>query len=482
MPKRKPSPRRKSAETPRSPRDRLAEIRAEIRDVQQQIEAKRRDGRVIRTAEDFQSMERAIATLTDRLSALLMAEATQAALDDAENRRQARSWAQGAGRTLKDQGRRDVTLRTTCGPITVRATYFSRRCDRDKAGKGMYPMLRLWGVQDRCSAAVASEVSKLVAMLGSLEEVEQVLSDRGQPLDFKTIRAIAYRFATRARAAQRVGGLNWGETVAGRRVVLSTDGGRIRIRTTKRGPRTAKGRNRYRTDWREPKLLIIYVVDEKGQMDREFLAVIDGTLGGPDAIFKLMEFYLRELGITQADKVLFVADGARWIWNRAGAMLRRLGVGPDRIEEVVDSYHAVEHLGKIAALQRRWTGPERQQWTRRQRRRLLKGQVAEVQAAIDEVCGRRASPAMKRERNYFKRNAGQKRMDYARIAALKLPIGSGAIESTIRRVVNLRLKGASIYWHKQSAEAVLLLRSYYKAGRWNHLEEQALTIARGAAA
>jgi hypothetical protein len=56
-----------------------------------------------------------------------------------------------------------------------------------------------------------------------------------------------------------------------------------------------------------------------------------------------------------------------------------------------------------------------------------------------------------------------------------LPIGSGAIESAIRRVVNLRLKGASIYWQKKSAEAVLLLRSYYKAGRWNHLERQALT-------
>src|SRR3954454_1226034 len=155
----------------------------------------------------------------------------------------------------------------------------------------IYPMLLIWGVQDSCSAAVASEISKLVAMLGSLEEVEQVLFDRGWPLDLKTIRAIAYRFATRARAAQRVGGLNWGETVAGRRVVVSTDGGRIRIRTTKRGPKTAKGRNRYRTDWREPKLLIIYVADEKGQMDRDFLAVIDGTLGGPDAIFKLMEFY-----------------------------------------------------------------------------------------------------------------------------------------------------------------------------------------------
>jgi len=73
-------------------------------------------------------------------------------------------------------------------------------------------------------------------------------------------------------------------------------------------------------------------------------------------------------------------------------------------------------------------------------------------------------------------------MDYARLAASKMPIGSGVIESTIRRVVNLQLKGASIYWHKKSAEAVLLLRSYYKAGRWNHLERQALTITtRGAA-
>ena len=262
MPKRKPSQRRKPEETPQRPRDRLAEIRAEIRDVQQQIETKRRDGRVIRTAEDFKSWELAIATLTNRLSALLMAEATQAALDDSENRRQARSLAQGAGHTVKDQGRRDVTLRTACGRVIVRATYFSRSCDRSKASKGMYPMLLLWGVQDRCTAAIASEISKLVAMLGSLEEVEQVLSDRGQPLDFKTIRTIAYRFATRARAAQRAGALDWGETVAGRRVVVSTDGGRIRIRTTKRGPKTAKGRNRYRTDWREPKLLIIYVADE----------------------------------------------------------------------------------------------------------------------------------------------------------------------------------------------------------------------------
>jgi len=145
-------------------------------------------------------------------------------------------------------------------------------------------------------------------------------------------------------------------------------------------------------------------------------------------------------------------------------------------------FRAVEHLSKIAALQRRWTAAERQAWIGRQRRRLLKGRIEEVQAAIDAVCGSRPGKALKRERDYFKRNGGEGRMEYARMAALKLPIGSGAIESAIRRVVNLRLKGPSIYWPKTSAEAVLLLRSYYKAGRWNHLERQALTTPTGSAA
>ena len=62
-----------------------------------------------------------------------------------------------------------------------------------------------------------------------------------------------------------------------------------------------------------------------------------------------MAFSPRELGITTTDKVLFVAEGARGIWDRVGTMLRRLGVKPDQIEEVVDVSHAVKHLGTITA-------------------------------------------------------------------------------------------------------------------------------------
>ena len=52
-------------------------------------------------------------------------------------------------------------------------------------------------------------------------------------------------------------------------------------------------------------------------------------------------------------------------------------------------------------------------------------------------------------------------------------MGSGAVESAIRRVVNLRIKGASIYWLEESVEGILLLRSFYKSNRWWCLERMA---------
>ena len=62
------------------------------------------------------------------------------------------------------------------------------------------------------------------------------------------------------------------------------------------------------------------------------------------------------------------------------------------------------------------------------------------------------------------------------MAELGLPLGSGAIESAVRRVVNLRIKGPGIFWKKENADAILLLRSYFKAGRWNLLKQMAISV------
>ncbi len=81
------------------------------------------------------------------------------------------------------------------------------------------------------------------------------------------------------------------DTVAGRRVVISSDGGRLRLRETKRGPKTKKGRGRYTGAWREPKVLVVYVVDAEGKREARFVPVMDATLKGPDAVFALLRTY-----------------------------------------------------------------------------------------------------------------------------------------------------------------------------------------------
>ena len=53
------------------------------------------------------------------------------------------------------------------------------------------------------------------------------------------------------------------------------------------------------------------------------------------------------------------------------------------------------------------------------------------------------------------------------------PLGSGAVESAIRRVINLRLKGNGIYWREENAEAMLVLRAAALTGRWQETMERA---------
>jgi hypothetical protein len=430
--------------------------------------------RLVTSPDELEALEREIRQRTDRLGSLLVGYHLQQALDSAalqaEQEQLVRQWP----KPLKNDGRVKVGIRTAHGmAVSVWVTYYRRKGQR-RAGKrdaGVYAGLVLLGIYDRCTPALAAEVSLLGAMLGSLDEAQAVLTDRGIALDTKTVRLIAYRYAARARLEQQLDTAVFEDTVAGRRVVISSDGGRLRLRETKRGPKTKKGRRRYTGAWREPKVLIIYVVDAAGKREARFAPVIDATLQGPDAVFALLRTYLQRLEITQADQVLFIADGAPWIWKRVPLLVHALGLPAEQVHELLDFYHTVQRLGQVAALRKDWSAKARTRWRTQQRHLLLQGEVAQVIAAMQVLCRGRHSKAIRTHLNYFIRN--QSRMAYAKLMALKLPIGSGAIESTVRRVVNLRLKGPSIFWCRASAEAILLLRSYYKAGRWNLLKHMA---------
>jgi len=377
---------------------------------------------------------------------------------------------------LKSEGKKKVTIRTSSGSsIEVLVRYHRHHYDRSRSNRkrrkrqaGLYAGLVLLGIHERSTPLLSSEVGMFTALLGSLSETQAILAHRGVELDVKTIRLLAYRSVQRARMMQRMGHFGFGEedTLKGLRVVVSSDGGRVRLREKKRGPKTKKRRNRYKGAWREPKLLLIYVVDAEGKQSQCFAPIIDGIIRGPDAFFALLGSYLRQLDVQEVEQLLFISDGATWIWNRAPALINSLGIDSSRVHFLLDFYHATEHLSRVASLRKGWTAKERKRWFNKQRKLLIHGKVDKVIEAVSLLCRGRNSKGMRTERGYFRKH--RQHMAYDRVAALKLPIGSGSMESAIRRVVNLRLKGPSTFWCKENAEAVLMLRSYFKAGRWKN--------------
>ena len=428
------------------------------------------------TPDALEQLERSLREAMNDLAALLLQKHLQASLDTDELKAQEANLIKSCPGKLKNEGLVTVQIYTLSGLlIQVRVRYYRRSCDRRKGKRyrGIYAGLLLLGVHERCTPLLGSTLSMWSSLLSSFAEVRQVLSDQGGILGIKVIRRLTYRYAERARLMQEAGAfrLAEGESIAGKRVVVSTDGGRIRMRENKRGKKTQKGRTRYKGAWREPKLLIIYVVDEEGRLEKSFAPIIDGNLKGPDGVFQLIYDYLKAIDITQADQVLFVADGAHWIWNRVPLIVKKLGLKAEQVYELLDFYHAVEHLGKVAGLRKAWSDKERKAWIRKQRRLLSEGQAEKVIDAVRVICKGRNGKAIRTERNYFIRN--KHRLAYPVIKELKLPLGSGAIESSVRRVINLRLKGPCIFWHKENAAKMMMLRSYYKSGRWNLLKNMA---------
>jgi hypothetical protein len=328
-----------------------------------------------------------------------------------------------------------------------------------------------WGIDARGTPALAAEVSRLAALLGSVDAAPDVLVARGVKRDTQTGRPSAYRYGARARLAQQSANTAVEDRVAGRRVGVSREGGRRPLRDTQRGPKTQTGRWRDTGAGRASPVRMGYVVATEGQRGARLAPVLDAMRQGPEAGVALLRPSWPRLGITQAAQGLGIADGAPWLWHRGPLLVWALGWAAAQGHERLAFEHAAPHRGQVAALRTDWRAQARRRGRHQQRRGGRRGPVAQVMAAVRDLCRGRNRQALRPPRDSFVKP--QSRMGYAERMALPLPIGSGAIERTVRRGVNLRLKGPSLFWCRASAEAMLLLRSYDKAGRWNLVKRMA---------
>jgi hypothetical protein len=316
-------------------------------------------------------------------------------------------------------------------------------------------------------------VGRLTALLPSIELARDELRQRGPTLDEKTVHRMARQLGaevltTRTRDLQgwRDGQFAPGQEMVGQHVVAQVDGGRVRIRTQIEAKKRkgVKHRRKIRVEWREPKLLILYLSDRKGRMLKGTRPWIDGTLNGPDHLMELLAFHLHRLGAARAKAVSFVSDGAPWIWNRLDWVVGRVGLDSKRVERILDCCHATHHIS-LALQALGLPEGERAATYQSLRQQLRAGRSRDVVATLRKMAeGQPADSGVWTEIEYLNKHEAHLRYDW--FGYRGRPRGSGAVESAIRRVINLRLKGNGIYWKQENAEAMLVLRAAALTGRW----------------
>ncbi len=407
-----------------------------------------------------------------------------------------------AGLNYNREGFRDVTI-TLVGNVQVEvSTPYKLARNRKKRpgrkrkhgkrgkseGQGFYPVLQLLGIDKGQSPLVRCRVSQAATQLPSFEQAKQIVGWLGLDFDAKRIRKISERFcriglAVREARLTRLaeGTLPAGEVLKGKRVVIAVDGGRMKIRRTyRRGRKRKSGWPGYDSNWREPKLLTIYVLDEEGHKsaDLDLPLVNDGTLEGLDKFLEILKLYLHELGIAQAEIVVLTGDGAPWIWGHVPSLLLELGCRPEQIVQVLDRPHAVEHLSQLAEALFGETNKAKS-WAKKWSKKLKQGKsqalIAEIQRYLSAKAVYDLDEARK-EYEYFYRHHVNGRLNYARFKAQKLPVGSGVVESLIRQVVNLRLKSNGMHWLRENGEAFLHARCQWAAHQWSDFCNGILTF------
>lgn len=213
---------------------------------------------------------------------------------------------------------------------------------------------------------------------------------------------------------------------------------------------------------REAKLGCVFTqtgVDEEGRPVRDpdsttFVGAIESAdeFGG-----RIFAEALRR-GLNQAERVVVLGDGARWIRGLAEMHF-------PHATQIIDLYHAKEHVADLC--KRLWPGDDQE--VQRHRLRwwtdLEEGKVDKVvRDARRLLAARGAAPEkVETELHYLEEN--RERMAYARFRDEGLFVGSGVVEAGCKTVIGKRLKQSGMEWSVPGANAVISLRCHHLSGR-----------------
>jgi hypothetical protein len=376
----------------------------------------------------------------------------------------------GAGHQAEFVSCRAKTVDTVLGPVTVsRAWYHCAACGhglapRDgelgTAGQTMSPGLAKMSAR----AAAAVPFTSGAGLVGELAGITLTGKRLGRHAEADGRAAAAVIKAEAGAIAARTLVPLPPPAPVPDKLYVAIDGTGVPMMTAETDGRPGKGEDgKART--REVKLACAFTqtrVDDGGYPVRDpgsssYLATFAPAAG----FGTLMAAEARRRGAGHVRQVTIPGDGAHWIWNLASQHF-------PEATQIVDLYHAREHLHDLARLLAFMLGDNHDGWLAARLDELDDGDVPALLSAARQfpLTGIKAG-ALDTALGYFVTNAP--RMRYKHFRSCGLFVGSGAVEAGCKAVIGQRLKLSGMHWSMAGATGILTLRCQQASGRWEQI-------------
>ena len=359
------------------------------------------------------------------------------------------------GKKARYRGMATKTLITRHGLLEwSRPTYYCEACRH-----GWAPLDRSLGLdKGETTAQVRLWVAYLAPLLGFAASADALRTLREIDLSASTVERIAVSVGTSLRKAEWAeadlhakGRLPDKRTACPKRLYIGADG----IMTPLREAWKKDGsQGRLTCRFGECKTGVVYETsqDKDGRDSRGRIRAYTATLGDVQTFEPLLGILAHRCGYHAAQEVIVLGDGAPWIWRLFGRQF------PGAIQ-ILDFYHACEHLAKVAnAMYGNDTDLSRQ-WQKVAQAQLKANGALTVVKSIQswQPTTKEQSEIRRIESAYFTDNA--RRMRYQTYLEKGYHIGSGVVEAACKHVVHQRLDQVGMHWRTATAEAIVTLRA-----------------------